>query len=194
MYTTCLRSRETLARLLREQSKNKNRCIFFIEKLYFCREIMVVMKNMFYKIVKYFLYSMLMVLISKFIFYIPIFYSLNSDNFTQMIQCEKIDVISLVVFFLLLLLFEKKKKDSYGFYALFYGSFHFIGAMIFTIYQYVEFSLSTRVEGFEYYFWNELLSYKEEMLNLFFNRFFDAGIISVYIVSSFFILKKYVTK
>ena len=66
-----------------------------------------------------------------------------------MIQCEKIDVISLVVFFLLLLLFEKKKKDSYGFYALFYGSFHFIGAMIFTIYQYVEFSLSTRVEGFE---------------------------------------------
>ena len=152
------------------------------------------MKNRFYKVVKYFLYSMLMVLISKFIFYIPIFYRLNSDNFTQMIQCEKVDVISLVVFFLLLLLFEKKKKDSYGFYALFYGSFHFIGAMIFTIYQYVEFSLSTREEGFEYHFWNEFLSYKEEMLNLFFNRFFDAGIISVYIVSSFFILKKYVTK
>lgn len=152
------------------------------------------MKNMFHKIVKYFLYSMLMVLISKFIFYIPIFYSLNSDNFTQMIQCEKIDVISLVVFFLLLLLFEKKKKDSYGFYALFYGCFHFIGTMIFTIYQYVEFSLSTRVEGFEYHFWNELLSYKEEMLNLFLNRFFDVGIISVYIVSSFFIVKKYVTK
>ena len=155
---------------------------------------MVVMKNRFYKVVKYFLYSMLMVLISKFIFYIPIFYRLNSDNFTQMIQCEKVDVISLVVFFLLLLLFEKKKKDSYGFYALFYGCFHFIGTMIFTIYQYVEFSLSTRVEGFEYHFWDEFLSYKEEMLNLFFNRFFDVGIISVYIVSSFFIVKKYVTK
>lgn len=194
MYTTCLRSRETLAKLLKEQRKNKNRYIFFIEKLYFCREIMVVMKNRFYKVVKYFLYSMLMVLISKFIFYIPIFYSLNSDNFTQMIQCEKVDVISLVVFFLLLLLFEKKKKDSYGFYALFYGCFHFIGTMIFTIYQYVEFSLSTREEGFEYHFWDEFLSYKEEMLNLFFNRFFDAGIISVYIVSSFFIVKKYVTK
>ena len=194
MYTTCLRSRETLAKLLKEQRKNKNRYILFIERLYFCREIMVVMKNRFYKVVKYFLYSMLMVLISKFIFYIPIFYRLNSDNFTQMIQCEKVDVISLVVFFLLLLLFEKKKKDSYGFYALFYGCFHFIGTMIFTIYQYVEFSLSTRVEGFEYHFWNEFLSYKEEMLNLFFNRFFDVGIISVYIVSSFFIVKKYVTK
>ena len=152
------------------------------------------MENRFHKIVKYFLYSVLMVLISKFIFYIPIFYRLNSDNFTQMIQCEKVDVISLVVFFLLLLLFEKKKKDSYGFYALFYGCFHFIGAMIFTIYQYVEFSLSTREEGFEYHFWDEFLSYKEEMLNLFFNRFFDVGIISVYIVSSFFIVKKYVTK
>ena len=194
MYTTCLRSRETLARLLREQSKNKNRYIFFIEKLYFCREIMVDIKNRFHKIVKYFLYSMLMVLISKFIFYIPLFYSLNLDNFTQMIQCEKVDVISLVVFFLLLLLFEKKKKDSYGFYALFYGCFHFIGTMIFTIFHYVEFSLSTREEGFEYHFWNEFLSYKEEMLNLFFNRFFDAGIISVYIVSSFFIVKKYLTK
>ena len=151
------------------------------------------MKNRFYKVVKYFLYSMLMVLISKFIFYIPIFYSLNLDNFTQMIQCEKIDVISLVVFFLLLLLFEKKKKDSYGFYALFYGSFHFIGAMIFTIYQYVEFSLSTRVEGFEYHFWNELFSHREEIMQLFLSRFLDVDIISVYIVSSFFILKKYTT-
>ena len=151
------------------------------------------MNNTISKLTKYFLYSILVVLIGKFIFYIPIFYTINMDNFKEMIQLERVDIISFVVFFALLLLCEKKKRDTYKFYTLFYICFHLLSVISFVIYQCIEFYIG-RDEHFEYHFWDEFLSYKEEMLNLFFNRFFDAGIISVYIVSSFFILKKYVTK
>ena len=46
------------------------------------------MNNIISKITKYFLYSILVVLIGKFIFYIPIFYTINMDNFKEMIQLE----------------------------------------------------------------------------------------------------------
>lgn len=68
------------------------------------------MNNIISKITKYFLYSILVVLIGKFIFYIPIFYTINMDNFKEMIQLERVDIISFIVFFALLLLCEKKKK------------------------------------------------------------------------------------
>lgn len=44
------------------------------------------MNNTISKLTKYFLYSILVVLIGKFIFYIPIFYTINMDNFKEMIQ------------------------------------------------------------------------------------------------------------
>lgn len=148
------------------------------------------MNNTISKLTKYFLYSILVVLIGKFIFYIPIFYTMNMDNFKEMIRLERVDIISFVVFFALLLLCEKKKRDTYKFYTLFYICFHLLSAILFVIYQCVEFYIG-RDEHFEYHFWDELFSHREEIIQLFFNRFFDAGIISVYIVSSFFILKKY---
>ena len=77
------------------------------------------MNNTISKLTKYFLYSILVVLISKFIFYIPIFYTINMDNFKEMIQLERVDIISFVVFFALFLLYEKNKKDTYKYYTLF---------------------------------------------------------------------------
>lgn len=68
------------------------------------------MNNTISKLTKYFLYSILVVLIGKFIFYIPIFYTMNMDNFKEMIRLERVDIISFVVFFALLLLCEKKKR------------------------------------------------------------------------------------
>ncbi len=150
------------------------------------------MKKIFLKLTKYFIYSILVVIISKFIFHIPIFYNINMDNFKEIVRLERTDVIALIVFFALLLLCEKKKKDTYKFYTLFYICFHLLSAILFVIYQRVEFYIG-RDEHFEYHFWDELFSHREEIIQLFFNRFFDAGIISVYIVSSFFILKKYAT-
>jgi len=150
------------------------------------------MKKIFLKLTKYFIYSILVVIISKFIFHIPIFYNINMDNFKEIVRLERTDVIALIVFFALLLLCEKKKKDTYKFYTLFYICFYLLSAILFVIYQCVEFYIG-RDEHFEYHFWDELFSHREEIIQLFFNRFFDAGIISVYIVSSFFILKKYAT-
>ena len=144
------------------------------------------MNNIISKITKYFLYSILVVLIGKFIFYIPIFYTINMDNFKEMIQLERVDIISFVVFFALLLLCEKKKR----FYTLFYICFHLLSVISFVIYQCIEFYIG-RDERFEYHFWNELFSQREEIMQLFLSRFLDTDIISVYIVSSFFILKKY---
>lgn len=150
------------------------------------------MKNIAYRVVRYFLYSILFVVISKFIFSIPIFYLLTIENFREKIPCESTDVISCVVFFVLLLLLEQKKRDSYGFYTLFYVSFHLLSAMIFVIYQYMKLSLVVAEEE-EFHIWNNFLSYKEDMIQLFLRRSLDAGILSVYIVSSFFILKRYVS-
>ena len=62
------------------------------------------------KFTKYFLYSILVVIISNFIFYVPIFYNINIDNFKEIIHLERTDVIALIVFFALLLLCEKKKR------------------------------------------------------------------------------------
>ena len=56
------------------------------------------------KLTKYFLYSILVVIISNFIFYVPIFYNINIDNFKEIIHLERTDVIALIVFFSLLLL------------------------------------------------------------------------------------------
>ena len=148
------------------------------------------MNNIISKITKYFLYSILVVLIGKIIFYIPIFYTINMDNFKEMIRLERVDIISFVVFFALLLLCEKKKRDTYKFYTLFYICFHLLSAISFVIYQFIEFYIG-RDERFEFHFWNELFLYREEMIKLFLSRFLDTDIISVYIVSSFFILKKY---
>ena len=150
------------------------------------------MKNITYKGVRYFLYSILFVVISKFVFSIPIFYLLTIENFLEKIPCESIDVISCIVFFVLLLLLEQKKKDSYGFYALFYTCFHLLSAAIFVIYKYMKLSLTIAGEEGTNHIWNDFLSYGEEIIQLFLSRGLDAGIISVYIVSSFFILKKYV--
>lgn len=150
------------------------------------------MKNIAYRVVRYFLYSILFVVISKFIFSIPIFYLLTIENFREKIPCESTDVISCVVFFVLLLLLEQKKRDSYGFYALFYVCFHLLSAIIFVIYQYVKLSL-VMAEEEESHIWNNFLSYKEDMIQLFLRRSLDIGILSVYIVSSFFILKRYVS-
>ena len=150
------------------------------------------MKNIAYRVVRYFLYSILFVVISKFIFSIPIFYLLNIENFREKIPCESTDVISCVVFFVLLLLLEQKKRDSYGFYALFYVCFHLLSAMIFVIYKYMKLSLVVAEEE-EFHIWNNFLSYKEDMIQLFLRRSLNAGILSVYIVSSFFILKRYVS-
>ena len=150
------------------------------------------MKNIAYRVVRYFLYSILLVVISKFIFSIPIFYLLTIENFREKIPCESTDVISCVVFFVLLLLLEQKKRDSYGFYALFYVCFHLLSAIIFVIYQYVKLSL-VMAEEEESHIWNNFLSYKEDMIQLFLRRSLDIGILSVYIVSSFFILKRYVS-
>ena len=150
------------------------------------------MKNIAYRVVRYFLYSILFVVISKFIFSIPIFYLLTIENFLEKIPCESIDVISCIVFFVLLLLLEQKKRDSYGFYALFYVCFHLLSAMIFVIYQYVKLSM-VMAEEEEFHIWNNFLSYKEDMIQLFLRRSLDIGILSVYIVSSFFILKRYVS-
>lgn len=150
------------------------------------------MKNITYKGVRYFLYSILFVVISKFVFSIPIFYLLTIENFLEKIPCESIDVISCIVFFVLLLLLEQKKKDSYGFYALFYTCFHLLSAAIFVIYKYMNLSLTIAGEEGTNHIWNDFLSYGEEIIQLFLSRGLDAGIISVYIVSSFFILKKYV--
>ena len=150
------------------------------------------MKNITYKGVRYFLYSILFVVISKFVFSIPIFYLLTIENFLEKIPCESIDVISCIVFFVLLLLLEQKKKDSYGFYALFYTCFHLLSAAIFVIYKYMKLSLTIAEEEGTNHIWNDFLSYGEEIIQLFLSRGLDAGIISVYIVSSFFILKKYV--
>lgn len=150
------------------------------------------MKNIAYRVVRYFLYSILFVVISKFVFSIPIFYLLTIENFREKIPCESTDVISCVVFFVLLLLLEQKKRDSYGFYALFYVCFHLLSAMIFVIYQYMKLSLVVAEEE-EFHIWNNFLSYKEDMIQLFLRRSLDAGILSVYIVSSFFILKRYVS-
>ena len=148
------------------------------------------MKKIFLKLIKYFIYSILVVIISKFIFHIPIFYNINMDNFKEIVRLERTDIIALIVFFALLLLCEKKKKDTYKFYTLFYICFHLLSAILFVIYQCVEFYIG-RDEHFEYHFWDELFSYREEMIKLFLSRFLDTDIISVYIVSSFFILKKY---
>ena len=142
------------------------------------------------KLTKYFLYSILVVIISNFIFYVPIFYNINIDNFKEIIHLERTDVIALIVFFALLLLCEKKKKDTYKFYTIFYIYFHLLSAISFVIYQFIEFYIG-RDERFEYHFWNELFSHREEITQLFLSRFLDTDIISVYIVSSFFILKKY---
>lgn len=150
------------------------------------------MKNIAYRVVRYFLYSILFVVISKFIFSIPIFYLLTIENFREKIPCESTDVISCLVFFVLLLLLEQKKRDSYGFYALFYACFHLLSAMIFVIYKYMKLSL-VMAEEEESHIWNNFLSYREEIIQLFLSRGLDAGIISVYIVSSFFILKRYVS-
>ena len=150
------------------------------------------MKNITYKGVRYFLYSILFVVISKFVFSIPIFYLLTIENFLEKIPCESIDVISCIVFFVLLLLLEQKKRDSYGFYALFYACLHLLSAAIFVIYKYMKLSLTIAGEEGTNHIWNDFLSYKEEIIQLFLSRSLDAGIISVYIVSSFFILKKYV--
>ena len=142
------------------------------------------------KLTKYFLYSILVVIISNFIFYVPIFYNINIDNFKEIIYLERTDVIALIIFFALLLLCEKKKKDTYKFYTIFYICFHLLSAISFVIYQYMEFYIG-RDKRFEFHFWNELFLYREEMIKLFLSRFLDTDIISVYIVSSFFILKKY---
>jgi len=150
------------------------------------------MKNIAYRVVRYFLYSILFVVISKFIFSIPIFYLLTIENFREKIPCESTDVISCIVFFVLLLLLEQKKRDSYGFYALFYACFHLLSAMIFVIYQYMKLSL-VMAEEEESHIWNNFLLYKEDMIQLFLRRSLDTGILSVYIVSSFFILKRYVS-
>ena len=150
------------------------------------------MKNIAYRVVRYFLYSILFVVISKFIFSIPIFYLLTIENFREKIPCESTDVISCIVFFVLLLLLEQKKRDSYGFYALFYVCFHLLSVVIFVIYQYMKLSLVVAEEE-EFHIWNNFLSYKEDMIQLFLRRSLDAGILSVYIVSSFFILKRYVS-
>ena len=151
------------------------------------------MKNIAYRVVRYFLYSILFVIISKFIFSIPIFYLLTIENFREKIPCESTDVISCIVFFVLLLLLEQKKRDSYGFYALFYACFYLLSAMIFAIYQYMKLSLVMAEEEETNHIWNDFLSYREEIIQLFLSRGLDAGIISVYIVSSFFILKRYVS-
>ena len=151
------------------------------------------MKNITYKGVRYFLYSILFVVISKFVFSIPIFYLLTIENFLEKIPCESIDVISCIVFFVLLLLLEQKKRDSYGFYALFYACFHLLSAAIFVIYKYMKLSLTIAEEEGTNHIWNDFLSHKQEIIQLFLSRSLDAGIISVYIVSSFFILKKYVS-
>ena len=148
------------------------------------------MNNTISKLTKYFLYSILVVLIGKIIFYIPIFYTINMDNFKEMIRLERVDIISFVVFFALILLCEKKKRDTYKFYTVFYICFHLLSAISFVIYQCIEFYIG-RDEHFEYHFWDELFSYREEMIKLFLSRFLDTDIISVYIVSSFFTLKKY---
>ena len=150
------------------------------------------MKNIAYRVVRYFLYIILFVVISKFIFSIPIFYLLTIENFREKIPCESTDVISCLVFFVLLLLLEQKKRDSYGFYALFYACFHLLSAMIFVIYKYMKLSL-VMAEEEESHIWNNFLSYREEIIQLFLSRGLDAGIISVYIVSSFFILRRYVS-
>ena len=150
------------------------------------------MKNIAYRVVRYFLYSILFVVISKFIFSIPIFYLLTIENFREKIPYESTDVISCLVFFVLLLLLEQKKRDSYGFYALFYACFHLLSAMIFVIYKYMKLSL-VMAEEEESHIWNNFLSYREEIIQLFLSRGLDAGIISVYIVSSFFILRRYVS-
>ncbi len=150
------------------------------------------MKNIAYRVVRYFLYSILFVVISKFVFSIPIFYLLTIENFREKIPCESTGVISCVVFFVLLLLLEQKKRDSYGFYALFYVCFHLLSVVIFVIYQYMKLSLVVAEEE-EFHIWNNFLSYKEDMIQLFLRRSLDTGILSVYIVSSFFILKRYVS-
>ena len=150
------------------------------------------MKNIAYRVVRYFLYSILFVVISKFVFSIPIFYLLTIENFREKIPCESTGVISCVVFFVLLLLLEQKKRDSYGFYALFYVCFHLLSVVIFLIYQYMKLSLVVAEEE-EFHIWNNFLSYKEDMIQLFLRRSLDTGILSVYIVSSFFILKRYVS-
>ena len=150
------------------------------------------MKNIAYRVVRYFLYSILFVIISKFVFSIPIFYLLTIENFREKIPCESIDVISCIVFFVLLLLLEQKKRDSYGFYALFYACFYLLSAMIFAIYQYMKLSL-VMAEEEESLVWNNFLSYKKDIIQLFLRRSLDTGILSVYIVSSFFILKRYVS-
>ena len=151
------------------------------------------MKNIAYRVVRYFLYSILFVVISKFVFSIPIFYLLTIENFREKIPCESTDVISCIVFFVLLLLLEQKKRDSYGFYTLFYVCFYLLSAMIFAIYQYMKLSLVMAEEEETNHIWNDFLSYREEIIQLFLSRGLDAGIISVYIVSSFFILKRYVS-
>ena len=150
------------------------------------------MKNIAYRVVRYFLYSILFVVISKFIFSIPIFYLLTIENFREKIPCESTDVISCIVFFVLLLLLEQKKRDSYAFYALFYACFYLLSAMIFAIYQYMKLSL-VMAEEEESLVWNNFLSYKKDIIQLFLRRSLDTGILSVYIVSSFFILKRYVS-
>ena len=150
------------------------------------------MKNIAYRVVRYFLYSILFVVISKFIFSIPIFYLLTIENFREKIPCESTDVISCIVFFVLLLLLEQKKRDSYGFYALFYACFYLLSAMIFAIYQYMKLSL-VMAEEEESLVWNNFLSYKKDIIQLFLRRSLDTGILSVYIVSSFFILRRYVS-
>ena len=150
------------------------------------------MKNIAYRVVRYFLYSILFVIISKFVFSIPIFYLLTIENFREKIPYESTDVISCIVFFVLLLLLEQKKRDSYGFYALFYACFYLLSAMIFAIYQYMKLSL-VMAEEEESLVWNNFLSYKKDIIQLFLRRSLDTGILSVYIVSSFFILKRYVS-
>ena len=150
------------------------------------------MKNIACRVVRYFLYSILFVVISKFIFSIPIFYLLTIENFREKIPYESTDVISCLVFFVLLLLLEQKKRDSYGFYALFYACFYLLSAMIFAIYQYMKLSL-VMAEEEESLVWNNFLSYKKDIIQLFLRRGLDTGILSVYIVSSFFILKRYVS-
>ena len=151
------------------------------------------MKNIAYRVVRYFLYSILFVVISKFVFSIPIFYLLTIENFREKIPCKSTDMISCVVFFVLLLLLEQKKRDSYGFYALFYACFHLLSVVIFVIYKYMKLSLTIAGEEETNHIWNNFLSYKEDMIQLFLRRSLNAGILSVYIVSSFFILKRYVS-
>ena len=115
------------------------------------------------------------------------------ENVREKIPCESTDVISCIVFFVLLLLLEQKKRDSYGFYALFYACFHLLSVVIFVIYKYMKLSLTIAGEEETNHIWNDFLSYREEIIQLFLSRGLDAGIISVYIVSSFFILKRYVS-